>query len=166
MRECVDCGRHFSSRACPGCGWEPSIAQEKTAHVPPLDPEPQRSSVKCCLCRKPVLMSGWCDNCQEWPINITPVRWCERAHRVDADGYCSACAIIVATKLEPQAGCWWDTGVVGKLLSREENQRRLTNLILTPRPGLVKIAAAFRSRRSRKERKELEGQAGPDQVPF
>ena len=97
---------------------------------PQLDTgQSKRSSVACCLCKQAVLMSGWCDNCDRWPINITPIRWCERGHRVDVDGLCMGCHMIVLTRLEPLKGEWRDTGEVAKLLSREENHQRLNELM-------------------------------------
>lgn len=85
--------------------------------------------VKCCLCQELVLVSGWCENCQRWPINITPRRWCERGHRVDADGLCVTCNQIVLARLEPGNAEWRDTGKVDRLLTREENHARLKVLM-------------------------------------
>ena len=120
MRECVDCGRHFTASVCPGCGWKPKEADKEA--IP-------GTRAGCCLCREPVSKSGWCLNCRLWPINITPIRWCERAHRVHPDGFCAGCVQYVATRLEPQAGSWHDTREVAILLSREENHRRLQALL-------------------------------------
>ena len=90
----------------------------------------QRSkSVKCCLCGELVLRSGWCDNCQRWPINVTPRRWCERAHPVDPDGLCSTCNAVALTRLDPANGEWRDTGKAPPLLSREGNHARLKELL-------------------------------------
>lgn len=84
----------------------------------------RNAGVICCLCRDPVLPSGWCDACQTWPINITPRRWDERGHLVDPDGFCRACGDYVLTKLDPRPGEWVDTRIVPRLLHREENLRR------------------------------------------
>src|SRR3990167_2117786 len=89
----------------------------------------QLSKVKCCLCGECVLPSGWCENCQRWPINITPRRWCERGHTVDPDGLCYTCNAIVLTRLEAGNREWLDTGKVETLLSREENHLRLNALM-------------------------------------
>ena len=85
--------------------------------------------VKCCLCQELVLLSGWCENCQRWPINITPRRWCERAHPVDPEGLCFTCNAIVLTRLEVGNAEWRDTGKVENLLSREENHQWLKALM-------------------------------------
>lgn len=84
-----------------------------------------KSSVKCCLCRQPASMSGWCENCRTWPINITPIRWDAHGHRVDSGGFCWTCLNYVLSRLEPKPGEWIDTVRVPKLLSREENARRM-----------------------------------------
>ncbi len=82
------------------------------------------SQVKCCLCREPVIASGWCENCQRWPVNITPIRFCEHGHAVTWDGFCQGCMDYVATRLDAVAGEWVDTRQVSHLYGREENQRR------------------------------------------
>jgi hypothetical protein len=48
---------------------------------------------------------------------------------VDPDGFCPECVAYVLSRLEPGNGEWRDTGRVSKLLSREENQRRLRDLM-------------------------------------
>jgi len=87
------------------------------------------TSAKCCLCRNLVLKSGWCDTCNCWPITLYPVRWCENGHRLDPDGFCWTCHDYFATQLLPAKGAWEDTGYVPKLLSREENGRRMRKLV-------------------------------------
>ena len=75
--------------------------------------------VKCCLCRTPVLRSGWCDACQTYPINITPVRACRRGHHVNPDGWCSSCNDYVETRVEPMGAQWIDSGQVSQRLRKE-----------------------------------------------
>lgn len=105
----------------------------------------QRDVVKCCLCRQPVEASGWCGNCDRWPINVTPIRYCRDCQgRVDPDGLCLRCVAMVASRLEPRRGQWADTGEVNRLLGREENQRRMRTLMLQlDQGGPVRIAEAF-----------------------
>jgi hypothetical protein len=76
--------------------------------------------VKCCLCREPLEVSrnGYCDNCGTYPINVTPVRLCERGHSVKPSGWCYSCARYVLSELEPACGEWIDTGRIPKRLER------------------------------------------------
>src|SRR3970040_1303515 len=89
---------------------------EESSRPKAKDPGSTNFWPSCCLCREFVLKSGWCENCQRWPINITPRRWCERAHPVDPDGLCFTCNAIVLTRLEVGNGEWLDTGKVETLL--------------------------------------------------
>ena len=88
----------------------------------------QNRPVVCCLCHDPVEASGWCGNCQRWPINITPIRFCLKAHRVDPDGFCRVCVDYVRTQLFPGNGEWRDTNQVAVLNTKRENQRLARDL--------------------------------------
>ena len=82
-------------------------------------------TVRCCLCHNPIKKGsgGWCTHCDAWPINITPIRWCNRGHRVNPDGWCAVCADHLLTFLDPQPGEWIDTGRVPRTLTHEEVKR-------------------------------------------
>lgn len=82
----------------------------------------ETETVACCLCRESVSPSGWCHNCRTWPINVTPIRYCQRAHRVNPDGWCRECAAFVATELLPENGEWRDTGYIPKRLAKSDVQ--------------------------------------------
>lgn len=77
----------------------------------------------CCLCREYVERSGWCANCQCWPINITPIRWCDSGHHVKPTGWCASCQAYRLTELLPEPGVWHDTNYVPRLLTKDEVQR-------------------------------------------
>lgn len=79
---------------------------------------------RCCLCREPVETNGWCALCRTWPINITPIRHCERGHVVGPSGMCLSCARYSRSDLIPEAGEWRDTGVMSSMLTPKENQAR------------------------------------------
>ena len=81
------------------------------------------SRPKCCLCRKPVLITGYCEHCLTWPINVTPNRTCACGNRADVSGWCMACNHFTLTELEPHPGEWIDTGRIPRRLTREEAQR-------------------------------------------
>ena len=87
---------------------------------PPDPPKPPKDWPKCCLCRNPVDKAGWCASCRAWPINVTPLRWDDRGHRVQVDGWCASCHAFVATRLEPEAGEWRDTGDTSARVSRDQ----------------------------------------------
>lgn len=91
--------------------------------------EPDSSTVKCCLCHEGVSSSGFCTNCNHWPINVTPRRWDEGGHLVDQDGFCRVCLQYVLNQLTPGVGEWVDTRKVRSLLSRDENKRRIHGLV-------------------------------------
>lgn len=79
-------------------------------------------TMRCCLCRQPLLRSnnGWCASCRMWPINVTPMRTCERGHSVNPDGWCHGCHDYVLTVLDPKDAQWVDTGVVANRLGKEQ----------------------------------------------
>lgn len=79
-------------------------------------------TMKCCLCRQPLLKGkgGWCEHCQTWPINITPIRRCERNHLVGPDGWCHGCNDFIMTSLEPRNAQWIDTRIVPNRLGKEK----------------------------------------------
>lgn len=79
-------------------------------------------TMRCCLCRQPLIRSknGWCENCQTWPINVTPLRYCERNHACKPDGWCPGCNDYVLTVLEPKDAQWIDTGIVANRLGKEK----------------------------------------------
>lgn len=93
--------------------------------------ESDAKRVTCCLCHEQVTASGYCEMCQRWPINVTPHRYDEQGHRVEVDGFCKTCLDYVATRLEHGNAEWVDTGIVPKLLTREENKRRWHELRAT-----------------------------------
>jgi len=90
-------------------------------------------TVKCCLCRKPLKRSkhGWCDNCETYPINITPLRWCPRAHKVTPDGFCQECEAFTNTALEPVNAQWIDTGVIPNRLGKEKVHELVAGIVET-----------------------------------
>jgi len=145
--------------------------------------EQKESSVKCCVCGEHVLASGWCWNCRTWPINITPRRF-HGHHLVDVDGFCWTCKTFELTRLEASNGEWRDTGVVSKLLSREENQRKLRSLMvrIPEGGGLTPISKGFQveeaaeitqepsstqmSREEMQRQKDALARLAADEVPF
>ncbi len=93
--------------------------------------QPQEASglPKCCLCREPVEHSGWCRNCNTWPINITPRRWCELGHPVGVDGICRECGKGILHELLPEKGEWRDTGRVPNLLGKQQVATLVSEII-------------------------------------
>jgi hypothetical protein len=87
--------------------------------------------VKCCLCREPLKngKGGWCENCQTYPINITPVRFCTGRHRVTTDGWCGVCEDYVATALEPINAQWIDTRVIPKRLAKVKVKELVSGIV-------------------------------------
>lgn len=77
--------------------------------------------VRCCLCREPVLSSGYCPNCLTWPINVTPIRYDRANHRLDPSGWCRECRCFQADELVPDNGEWVNKGARQRLLSKDEN---------------------------------------------
>lgn len=122
------------------------------------------SEVRCCLCREPVNASGWCENCQRWPVNITPIRFCDRGNLVDPDGFCRDCVTYVSSRLEPDNGEWVDTGRIPVLLSRQENQRRWGELVTHLE---AKLIAGREGKPAEQQKRELaEWIAEQEEVPF
>ena len=88
--------------------------------------------VVCCRCRDEVTKpSGWCENCDRFPCNVTPRRFCERNHPVDIDGFCWECREFIQRPLQYTPTGWVDGGAIRTLLSKEENQRRARELAET-----------------------------------
>lgn len=70
----------------------------------------------------------------------------------------------VRTRLNPQGGEWVDRGITDKLLTREENQRRVRTLMVqTLQSGPMRISKAFRSQRDQRDFGELTDQPSPTQ---
>ena len=88
-------------------------------------------TVRCCLCRNPLTKSGngWCYNCETYPINIIPIRWCPQAHKVNPDGVCKECEAFTNTALEPVNAQWIDTGVIPKRLDREKVKALVADIV-------------------------------------
>jgi hypothetical protein len=95
----------------------------KFGDSPPVD-----VPVKCCLCRAQVRHDGWCDACNRWPINCTPIRRDEAGHAVGVSGWCATCNAFRDTVLEPEECEWVDTGITAKMLGRMVNQRKAAEL--------------------------------------
>jgi hypothetical protein len=77
-------------------------------------------TVKCCLCHAAVEPSGWCAECRTYPINVTPLRYCDRAHLVTVRGWCAQCNAYVLPELDAQPGEWRDTARLSRQLTRRE----------------------------------------------
>lgn len=104
--------------------------------------------VKCCLCRAPLKSGkgGWCENCQTYPINITPVRFCGQQHRVNPDGWCYACDAYVLTSLEPINAQWIDTGKIPKRLGKERVKELVAGIVSKlSGPGWPDVQVPLRS---------------------
>jgi hypothetical protein len=110
--DCPDCGREMYGKHC-ACGYGKAGSKDRPA--PEL--------VKCCLCRLPVLRSGWCENCHTWPINVTSLRHCDHGHTVAVTGWCPGCGLYALAELDAQPGEWVDTGRKSRKLTKEEVQR-------------------------------------------
>lgn len=114
----------------PEESWVYLIRPNETAKAFPM-------TVRCCLCRQPMVRSGngWCFHCNAYPMNVAPVRFCELGHAVDTAGWCRACVRYRRTELLADGGEWRDTGRIGRLCTKEENQanaRRLAALMSSP----------------------------------
>jgi len=124
---------------------------------------------KCCLCGATVTRSGWCDSCDQWPVNVVPHRYDESGHVVAPDGFCPVCMTYVATRLVPEGGRWRETGEVPTLLSREENKRRMHALVQQIELAQLAKLSTPRDLQSEKARilaDERERHAEAEQVPF
>lgn len=88
-------------------------------------------TVRCCLCRNPLKRGsgGWCESCQTYPINITPVRKCNQGHKVNPDGWCFACDAYVSTALEPINAQWIDTGKIPKRLEKDKVRELVAGIV-------------------------------------
>lgn len=130
------------------------------------------SVVKCCRCGQPVdAPSGWCGGCNVWPPNVAPIRFDERAHLIDADGFCWTCKEYQAAGLEWTPRGWRDTRVVGIALPSEENKRRMVALqaqlaTMGQRPArdVEEEKAALLAWEA--ERRAAEAEADAEIVPF
>ena len=87
MRECVDCGRHFSAKACPGCGWNPPPDQPRSH---PISPPPDRvihypgmaaiasQTIQSVLSGRMTVdqLVAWCEEAErKWPL----IGWAQAA---------------------------------------------------------------------------------------
>jgi hypothetical protein len=104
-------------------------------------------TVKCCLCRNTLKKGsgGWCEHCQTYPINITPVRFCSQRHSVNPDGWCYACDAYVATALEPINAQWIDSGVIPKRLAKEKVKALVAGIVAKlSEPGWPDVSVPLR----------------------
>lgn len=128
-----------------------------------------KPGLKCCLCGDPVTPAGYCEGCQRWPINAQPKRWDERGHLVGPDGFCLPCMAFTMTEMLGQAGEWVDTRRVPKLLSREENRRRMGEMAKILEAGILKAQLPREQRDMEAEKRRLFEAHPPEddgEVPF
>jgi hypothetical protein len=95
------------------------------------------SQTHCCHCRAPLTNSGWCDQCNLWPINITPRRWCHHAHLVRSDGFCQSCGNFVLTELLPERGEWKDTRNIPHVITKQ----RISELVQSVSDAMDRTAS-------------------------